>query len=259
MTTHWQLQYKVHIIHVLSNLCINKTQINRHTDRQVDPQTMWGSLISLLVAHQYLAIRFWPLDSLTGSLHLSIFSIEHVFMMVDNSHHDHYIMHLPWPVVPPWVSPVGDGSHVIWWFLHLISCESLRLLRVAGWGHGSVGIPRARCTVVKGTTLCGLGHAPHSGHHREGRGTLIPRHPSCTWVTTTHNEHKGNNLFKLLADYKITACLLHRQLPCNLHMFHWLSFPQKKKSWVETSVVGLLHQNKNSQYFFENMAVAFKK
>lgn len=149
---------------------------------------MWASLISLLVAHQY-----WPkigFDHLIPWLGHSIWAfpvLKTYLIMVDNSHHDPYIMHLPWPVVAPWVSPVGDGSHVIWWFLHLISCESLRLLCVAGWGHGSVGIPWARCTVVKGTTLCGLGHAPHGGHHRQGRGTLIPRHPSCTWVTTTDN------------------------------------------------------------------------
>lgn len=94
-------------------------------------------------------------------------------------------MYLPWSVVPSRVPAAGDGSHVVLGFLHLIPCEALRLLCVVGGGHGGVGVPRARRIVVEGATLCGLGHAPHCGHHREAWGTLIPRHPTSIGVTTT--------------------------------------------------------------------------
>lgn len=153
---------------------------------------------------------FWLFDFLIGLFYLSIFSIEYVFMMVDNLYYDYYIMYLFWSVVFFWVFFVGDGFYVIWWFLYLIFCEFLRLLRVVGWGYGSVGIFRVRCIVVKGIILCGLGYVLYSGYYREGRGILIFRYLFCIWVIIIYNEYKGNNFFKLLVDYKIIVCLLYR-------------------------------------------------
>lgn len=100
----------------------------------------------------------------------------------------------PWSVVASRVPAAGDGSHVVLGFLHLIPCEALRLLCVVGGGHGSVGVPRARRIVVEGATLCGLGHAPHRGHHREAWGTLIPRHPTSIGVTTTQTMKRNSVL-----------------------------------------------------------------
>lgn len=131
---------------------------------------------------------------------------------------------LPWSAVASRVPPIRDGSHVVWRFWHLISCESLWLLGIVGWGHGGVCVSWSRCTMIERATLCRLGHPPHRGHYRQGGWTLISCHPTSTGITAQRlTRPKGHKMEKKINKCACSTEYTYRNATV-INIFLWCHF-----------------------------------